>query len=43
MERVFTDKIVAAKKHYSCDASEQWCRADYTVADCETSEQRQGL
>lgn len=26
MERVFTDKIVTAKKHYRCDASEQWRR-----------------
>ena len=40
MERVFTDKVVTAKKHYRCDASEQWRRAGYTVADCETSEQR---
>ena len=40
MERVFTDKIVTAKKHYRCDASEQWRRSCYTVADCETSEQR---
>ena len=40
MERVFTDKIVTAKKHYRCDASEQWRRAGYTVAECETSEQR---
>lgn len=40
MERVFTDKIVMAKKHYGCDASKQWNRAGYTVADCETPEQR---
>ena len=40
MDRVFTDKVVMAKKHYRCDASEQWCRSGYTVADCETSEQR---
>ena len=40
MERVFTDKIVTAKKHYRCDASEQWLRAGYTVAECETAEQR---
>ena len=40
MERVLTDKIVTAKKYYRCDASEQWPRAGYTVADCETSEQR---
>ena len=40
MERVLTDKIVTAKKHYRCDASEQWRRSGYTVADCETSDQR---
>ena len=40
MERVFMDKIVTAKKHYRCDASEQWRRAGYTVDDCKTSEQR---
>jgi len=40
MERVCTDKIVTAKKHYRCDASEQWRRAGYTVAECETAEQR---
>ena len=40
MERVFTDKVVMAKKHYRCDASEQWRRSGYTIADCETSEQR---
>lgn len=40
MERVFADKIVTAKKHYRCDASEQWRRSGYTVDDCETSEQR---
>lgn len=40
MERVFTDKIVTAKKHYRCDASEQWLRSGYTAAECETAEQR---
>lgn len=40
MERVFTDKIVTAKKHYQCDASEQWNRAGYTLAELETGEQR---
>lgn len=40
MERVFADKIVIARKHYRCDASKQWLRAGYTVAECETSEQR---
>lgn len=40
MERVFTDKIVTAKKHYRCDASEQWRRSSYTLSDCETDEQR---
>ena len=40
MERVFTDKIVTAKKHYRCDASEQWLRSGYTLNDCETADQR---
>lgn len=40
MERVFTDRIVQSKKHYRCDASEQWWRSGYTIADCETSDQR---
>ena len=40
MERVLTDKIMTARKHYRCDASELWRRSGYTVADCETSEQR---
>jgi hypothetical protein len=40
MERIFTDKIVTAKKHYRCDACEQWLRAGYTVDECETSDQR---
>lgn len=39
-KRVFTDKIVTAKKHYRCDASEQWNRAGYTPNDCETDDQR---
>lgn len=40
MDRIFTDKVVIARKPYRCDASEQWLRAGYTVEDCETSEQR---
>lgn len=40
MERVFTDKIVIAQKHYPCDASKQWKFVGYTLADCETSDQR---
>lgn len=40
MDRVLTDKIVTAKKHYRCGASKQWMRSGYTVAECETSEQR---
>ena len=40
MERILTDKIVTAKKHYHCDASEQWLRSGYTIAECETPEQR---
>jgi hypothetical protein len=40
MERVFTDKLVAARKHYPCDASYWWGRSGYTLNDCETSEQR---
>lgn len=40
MERVFTDKVVMAKKHYRCDASERWNSAGYTLNECETPEQR---
>ena len=40
MERVFTDKIVTAKKHYRCDASEKWLRSGFTLSDCDTSDQR---
>ena len=40
MDHVFTDKVVTAKKHYRCDASEQWNRAGYTLDECETGEQR---
>lgn len=40
MERIFTDKIVSAKKHYACNASEHWLRAGYTTAYCDTDEQR---
>lgn len=36
----FTDKIVTAKKHYRCDASEQWNCAGYSLAECETGEQQ---
>lgn len=39
--RVFTDKGVMAKKQYRCDACDQWLMAGYTVADCETDEQRE--
>jgi hypothetical protein len=40
MEHIFSDKIVTAKKRHHCDASEQWRRAGFTIADCETDEQR---
>lgn len=40
MEHVFTDAVVTAKKHYRCDASEQWNRAGYTLAECRTVQQR---
>jgi hypothetical protein len=40
MDRIFTDRIVTAKKHYNCDASYFWNRAGFTLNDCETSEQK---
>ena len=40
MDRVFMDKIVTAKKHYRCDACEEWIRSGYSLDDCETSDQR---
>ena len=39
MERVLEDKVVMARKAHRCDASLQWQRSGYTVADCETDEQ----
>ena len=40
METVFMDKVVTAKKHYRCDACEEWRRSGYSLDDCETSDQR---
>ena len=40
MERMLTDNIVQARKHYKCDACEQWNRSGYTINDCETNDQR---
>lgn len=33
MERIFTDKIVTARKHYRCDASEQRMMVESAEAD----------
>lgn len=41
MERVLSDKIVTARKHYLCNASEQWWRSGYSIDDCDTSDQKQ--
>lgn len=40
MDRTLSDKCVIAKKHYPCDACERWRLLGYTVADCETEEQK---
>ena len=40
MDRVLTDKLVQARKHYDCDACYWWGRSGYGLDDCETSEQR---
>jgi hypothetical protein len=40
MDAVLTDKLVQARKHYRCDASDRWHANGYTIDDCETSEQR---
>lgn len=40
MDRVLTDELVQARKHYKCDASYWWDRSGYSPDDCETSEQR---
>jgi hypothetical protein len=40
MDRVLTDELVQARKHYPCDASYWWDRSGYGLNDCETSEQR---
>jgi len=40
MERVLTNKLMRAIKHYSCDACYWWIHDGFEVDDCETSEQR---
>ena len=40
MDRILTDKMVQARKHYPCDASYWWDRAGYSLDDCETGDQR---
>jgi hypothetical protein len=40
MDRVLTDELVQARKHYPCDASHWWLQSGYRLDDCETSEQR---
>lgn len=40
MDRVLSDAIVTARKHYPCDASHWWIRSGYTLADCDNDDQR---
>ena len=40
MDRVFSDKLVLARKHHDCDASFWWNQAGMRLEDCQTSEQR---
>ena len=40
MDKVLTDKLVQARKHYLCDASYHWLQSSYGINDCKTSEQR---
>jgi len=40
MDRTLSDELVTAKKSYLCDASQQWLRSGYVIADCDTDVQR---
>jgi hypothetical protein len=40
MDRVLTDRLVQARKHYPCDASYHWLQSSYSANDCQSSEQR---
>lgn len=40
MDSVVSDKLVTARKKYKCDASYWWNRSGYSLADCETDDQR---
>ena len=40
MDRVLSETIVCARKHYLCDASECWNRYACDESDCQTSDQR---
>ena len=40
MDRVLTDDLVQARKHYPCDACYWWGRSGYRLDDCETGDQR---
>lgn len=40
MDRVLSDDLVIARKHYPCDACDWWDHSGYGLDDCETEEQR---
>jgi hypothetical protein len=40
MDRVLTDELVQARKHYLCDACYHWLQSGYELNDCTTSKQR---
>jgi hypothetical protein len=40
MDRVLTDELVQARKHYPCDACYHWLQSSCGLNDCTTSEQR---
>lgn len=40
MDRVITEKLVRARKDYTCDACYWWNRSGYTAEDCGTDDQR---
>jgi hypothetical protein len=43
MDRTLSDELVTAKKSYLCDASQQWLRSGYVIADCDTDVQRNAV
>lgn len=43
MDCILSDELVTAKKSYFCDASQQWLRSGYVIANCDTDDQRNSV